>query len=153
MPGKADTPEKLGQVPGKTKDISRLRAERLILTVQVVDVPPGGRVPEHHHGGPTIDFVLSGAVRMQLLDGPDLVNKSGSDDVRAHGLGASLAENLSLTAPAQIMLIHVHDVRRQAFPIFRLFPTGFWTSALSPKRHRLSMKSCCARRQRISAIR
>ena len=69
--------EKLADVPGRTKDISLVKPARLTLTVQVVDVPPGGRVPEHHHGGPTIDYVLSGTVRMQLLGGPALVYQPG----------------------------------------------------------------------------
>jgi hypothetical protein len=45
--------EKLANIPGKS------------LTVEVVDVPPGGRV--HRHGGPTIDYVMAGVLRMQIL--------------------------------------------------------------------------------------
>jgi quercetin dioxygenase-like cupin family protein len=89
--------EKLADVPGKT------------LTVQVVDVPPGGRVPEHHHGGLTIDYVLAGAVRMQLLDGPALVYQPGQTLFEPPGSVHLYAENLSVTEPAKIMLIHVHD--------------------------------------------
>jgi quercetin dioxygenase-like cupin family protein len=101
--------EKLVEVPGVTKDVSGVKADRLTLTVQVVDVPPGGRVPEHHHGGPTIDYVLSGAIRMQLLGGPTLVYKSGQTMSEPAGSVHLCAENLSLTEPARIMLIHVHD--------------------------------------------
>jgi quercetin dioxygenase-like cupin family protein len=89
--------EKLADVPGKT------------LTVQVVDVPPGGRVPEHHHGGPTIDYVLSGTVRMQLLGGPALVYQPGQTLFEPRGSVHLYAENLSLIEPAKIMLIHVAD--------------------------------------------
>jgi quercetin dioxygenase-like cupin family protein len=103
-------PEKrLANVPGKTKEISRVKAERLTLTVQVVDVPPGGRVPEHHHGGPTTDYVLSGAIRMQLLGGPAVVYQTGQTMFEPPGSVHLYAENLSLTEPAKIMLIHVHD--------------------------------------------
>jgi len=101
--------EKLADVPGRTKDISLVKPARLTLTVQVVDVPPGGRVPEHHHGGPTIDYVLSGTVRMQLLGGPALVYQPGQTLFEPAGSVHLYAENPSLTEPAKIMLIHVHD--------------------------------------------
>ena len=94
---------------GETKDIFRVKAARLTLTVEVNDVPPGGRVPEHHHGGPTIDYVLSGAVRMQLLGGPALIYQTGQTLFEPPGSVHLYAENLSLTEPAKIMLIHVHD--------------------------------------------
>jgi len=100
--------ERLADLPGKTKDISRVKAERLTLTVQVVDVPPGGRVPEHHHGGPTIDYVLSGAMRMQLLGGPAVVYETGRTMFEPPGSVHLYAENLSRTDPATVMLIHVH---------------------------------------------
>jgi quercetin dioxygenase-like cupin family protein len=96
-PYRVVTQEKLADVPGKT------------LTVAVVDVPPGGRVPEHHHGGPTIDYVLSGAVRMQLQGGPALVYQAGQTLFEPAGSVHLFAENLSLTEPATIMLIHVAD--------------------------------------------
>ena len=96
-------------VAGTTNDVTLAEPARLTLTVRVVDVPPGGRVPEHHHGGPTIDYVLSGAVRMQLLGGPALVYQAGQTMFEPSGSVHLYAENLSLTEPAQIMLITVHD--------------------------------------------
>src|SRR5262252_3649038 len=68
---------KPADVASSTNDATLAEPARLTLTVRVVDVAPGGRVPEHHHGGPTIDYVLSGAVRMQLLGGPALVYQPG----------------------------------------------------------------------------
>jgi quercetin dioxygenase-like cupin family protein len=102
-------PEKPANVPGTAQGISLAEPARLTLTVRVVDVPPGGRVPEHHHGGPTIDYVLSGAVRMQLLGGPALVYQPGQTMFEPSGSVHLYAENLSLTEPAKIMLITVHD--------------------------------------------
>jgi quercetin dioxygenase-like cupin family protein len=101
--------ERLAGVPNKTKDISRVKGERLTLTVQVVDVPPGGKVPEHHHGGPTMDYVLSGAICMQLLGGPALVYQTGQTMFEPPGSVHLYAENLSLTEPAKVMLIHGHE--------------------------------------------
>jgi quercetin dioxygenase-like cupin family protein len=73
------------------------------------DLPPGGRVPEHHHGGPTIDYVLSGAVRIQLLGGPALIYQPGQTLFEPPGSVHLYAENLSLTEPAKILLTHVAD--------------------------------------------
>jgi quercetin dioxygenase-like cupin family protein len=89
--------EKLTNAPGKT------------LTVQVAELPPGGKVPEHHHGGPTLDYILSGTVRMQLKGGPDLVYEAGDAFFEpADGVHRSTV-NLSRTEPAKILLIHVTD--------------------------------------------
>ena len=100
---------KPADVAGTTNDVTLAVPARLTLTVRVVDVPPGGRVPEHHHGGPTIDYVLSGGVRMQLLGGPALVYQAGQTMLEPSGSVHLYAENLSLTEPAKIMLITVHD--------------------------------------------
>jgi quercetin dioxygenase-like cupin family protein len=100
---------KPAEVAGTTNDITLAEPARLTLTVRIVDVPPGGRVPEHHHGGPTMDYVLSGAVRMQLLGGPALVYQTGQTMFEPSGSVHLYADNLSLTEPAKIMLITVHD--------------------------------------------
>jgi quercetin dioxygenase-like cupin family protein len=100
---------KPADVAGTTNDIPLAEPARLTLTVRVVDVPPGGRVPEHHHGGPTIDYVLSGAVRMQLLGGPALVYEPGQTMFEPSGSVHLYAENLSPTEPARIMLITVRE--------------------------------------------
>jgi quercetin dioxygenase-like cupin family protein len=100
---------KPADVAGTTNDIPLAEPARLTLTVRVVDVPPGGRVPEHHHGGPTIDYVVSGAVRMQLLGGLAEIYQSGQTMFEPAGSVHLYADNLSLTEPAKIMLITVHD--------------------------------------------
>jgi quercetin dioxygenase-like cupin family protein len=100
---------KPADVAGATNDIPLAEPARLTLTVRVVDVPPGGRVPEHHHGGPTIDYVLSGAVRMQLLGSLAQIYQPGQTMFEPPGSVHLYAENLSLAEPAKIMLITVHD--------------------------------------------
>jgi quercetin dioxygenase-like cupin family protein len=89
--------EKLAQVPGKT------------VTVQIVDVPPGAFIAEHHHAGPVTVYVLSGAIRSQLSGGPVLVYQAGETFFEPIGSVHLFAENLSLTEPAKIMAIHVAD--------------------------------------------
>jgi len=93
--------------PSGTRPVKLARS--LTLTVEVADLPPGGRVPEHHHGGPTLDYVLSGAVRMQMQDGPALDYYAGQTMFEPAGSVHVLTENLSGTRPARIMLIHVAD--------------------------------------------
>jgi quercetin dioxygenase-like cupin family protein len=88
---------KLAHIPGKT------------LKVVVVDIPPGGNVPEHHHGGPTLDFVMSGAVSMQLAAGSEQVYKSGQAMFEYSGSVHVDTTNLSKTEEAKIMLICVCD--------------------------------------------
>ena len=107
------SPEKLANLSGKTQDVSRVEPAGLTLTVQVVDVPPGGSVPKHHHGGPTINYMLSGALTMQLLGGPAVVYQPGQTLFEPAASVHLYAENLSLAEPAKVMLIHVHDEAAQ----------------------------------------
>jgi quercetin dioxygenase-like cupin family protein len=97
--------------PSSTRPVNLVPS--LTLTVEIADVPAGGRVPEHHHGGPTIDYVLSGAVRMQLQGGPALDYHAGQTLFEPAGSVHLFAENLSRTEPAKIMLIHVADAGAQ----------------------------------------
>lgn len=89
--------EKLAHVPGKT------------LTVQIVDVPPGAFIAEHHHAGSVTVYVLSGAIRSQLDGGPARVYDAGETLFEPIGRVHLFAENPSLTEPAKIMAIHVAD--------------------------------------------
>jgi quercetin dioxygenase-like cupin family protein len=91
------TPEKPANIPGKS------------LTVEVVDVPPSGRVPRHRHGGPTIDYVMAGVLRMQMQGGSAHDYKPGEVLFEPEGAVHLFAENLSSTEPAKIMLIAVAD--------------------------------------------
>jgi quercetin dioxygenase-like cupin family protein len=79
------------------------------LKVLVVDIPPGGKVPEHHHGGPTLDYVLSGTVSMQLDVGSGQVYEAGQALYEYSGSVHLDTTNLSKTKEAKIMLICVCD--------------------------------------------
>jgi quercetin dioxygenase-like cupin family protein len=101
--------------PAEAGPVAILRREKLTnaagktLTVQIAELPPGGKVAEHHHGGPTLDFVLSGTVRMRLKGGPDLVYQAGDTFFEPENSVHFSTVNLSNTEPARIMLIHVTD--------------------------------------------
>jgi quercetin dioxygenase-like cupin family protein len=89
--------EKLANIPGKS------------LTIQVVDIPPGGRVPRHRHGGPTVDYMMAGVLRMQMQDGAVHDYKPGEVLFESEGAVHLFAENPSATEPATVMLICVAD--------------------------------------------
>jgi quercetin dioxygenase-like cupin family protein len=89
--------ESLTNIPGKT------------IVVEVVDVAPGGRVPRHRHGGPTIDYVMAGVLRMQMQGGSAQDYNPGEVLFEPEGAVHLYAENCSPTEPAKIMLICVAD--------------------------------------------
>jgi len=96
-----------GETPSGTRPVELVRS--LTLTVEVSELPPGGVVPEHHHGGPTLDYVLSGAVRMQLRGAAAGDYHAGQTMFEPAGSVHVITENLSQIEPARIMLIHVAD--------------------------------------------
>jgi quercetin dioxygenase-like cupin family protein len=106
-------PEALHSRPAEAGPIAVVRREKLTnasgktLTVLIAELPPGGNVPEHHHAGPTLDYILSGAVRMQLKGGPDLVYEAGATFFEPEDAVHLSTVNLSSTEPAKIMLIQV----------------------------------------------
>ncbi len=89
--------EKLAHVKGKT------------VTMQIVDLPPGAFVPEHHHAGSVTVYVLEGTVRSQLGGGPALDYHPGETFFEPIGTVHLFAENPSATEPAKFMAVHVAD--------------------------------------------
>lgn len=72
--------EKLPNVPGQS------------LTAVIVDYPPGGRSPAHHHAGSIFVFVLAGE---------SFFEPSGSEHL--------VSENASATEPARLLAIFVAE--------------------------------------------
>lgn len=89
--------EPLAHVPGKR------------VTVAIVDFPPGALSPPHRHGGSVTVFVLKGAIRSQLGDGPIETFPVGGTFFEPLGIIHTLSENTSDTDSAQVMAIFVHD--------------------------------------------
>jgi quercetin dioxygenase-like cupin family protein len=90
----------LPNVPGKT-----------ILAV-VVDYAPGAKTMPHRHGAAfVIGYVLAGAVRSQIDDGPVQVYHAGeswSERPHAHH---KVSENASDTEPAKLLAIFIVDTK------------------------------------------
>ncbi|THD01183.1 cupin [Panacagrimonas perspica] len=77
----------------------------------VVTYPPGGTSPAHHHAKSAFvtAYVLSGAIRSQVDDGPAKVFKAGESWSEAPGARHTVSENASKTEPASLLAIFVVD--------------------------------------------
>jgi quercetin dioxygenase-like cupin family protein len=77
----------------------------------VVDYPPGGKTEAHHHAKSAFiyAYVLSGAIRSQVDDGPDKVYRAGESFFETPGAYHRISENASTTEPARLLAVYVLD--------------------------------------------
>jgi len=77
----------------------------------VVDYPPGGKTEAHHHAKSAFiyAYVLSGAIRSQVDDGPDKVYRAGESFFETPGAYHRVSENASATEPARLLAVFVLD--------------------------------------------
>ena len=81
------------------------------LTAVIVDYPPGGASPPHHHAGSGFIFayVLSGTVRSQLEGGPVEVYRTGESWWEPPAAHHVVSANASPTEPARLLAVIVAD--------------------------------------------
>lgn len=79
------------------------------VTTVLVEFPPGGFSPEHHHAGSVSVYVLSGTIESQLAGEQPAVFKPGDMFFEPPGIVHLFARNMSDTEPARILAIFVHD--------------------------------------------
>lgn len=79
------------------------------ITAMLVDFPPGSFSPKHHHEASVYVHVLVGSIRSQLEGQPAGIFKAGDDFHEPYGSIHLFAENVSVTEPAQILAVFVHD--------------------------------------------
>lgn len=89
--------EKLPNVPGKT------------ITAVEVTFPPGAQSPPHHHAGSVMVYVLEGAVRSRLDDGPEKVYRAGETFFEPPGTHHMGSGSASATQRARILAVFVAD--------------------------------------------
>ena len=91
--------EEIANIPGKS------------LTAVLVEYAPGGKTPSHHHAKSAFisAYVISGAVRSQVDDGPVQTFKAGEHFTEKPGARHVVSENASDTEPAKILAIFVVD--------------------------------------------
>ena len=75
----------------------------------IVDYPPGGKTEAHHHAKSAFiyAYVLSGAIRSQVDDGPDKVYRAGESFFETPGAYHRISENASTTEPARLLAVFV----------------------------------------------
>ena len=76
-----------------------------------MEYAPGGKTPSHHHAKSAFisAYVISGAVRSQVDDGPVKTFKAGEHFTENPGAHHVVSENASDTEPAKILAIFVVD--------------------------------------------
>ncbi len=81
------------------------------LIAVVVEYPPGGKSPSHHHAASAFIYahVLAGAVRSQVDDQPVKVYRAGEGWSENPGAHHRVSENASATEPAKLLAVFVVD--------------------------------------------
>ncbi len=89
--------QKLPNVPGKT------------LTAVSVDYAPKGKSAPHHHAGVVFAYVVSGAIRSRVDEGPARVYPAGESFFEGQGAHHVVSENASDSKPAKLLAVFVAD--------------------------------------------
>jgi quercetin dioxygenase-like cupin family protein len=81
------------------------------IRVKVVDVtyPPGGANGSHSHPCPVVGYVLEGALRMRVNDGPEAVYRAGDTFYEGPGDVHRTSANASATEPARFLAYFTCD--------------------------------------------
>jgi quercetin dioxygenase-like cupin family protein len=89
----------LGDVPGR---------EVMMITL---DIPPGGGSPPHRHpGAHNFGYVLEGAYKMKLDNGPETVVTKGQTFYESPGQLHAVSRNASETEPAKVLVVVVNEI-------------------------------------------
>jgi quercetin dioxygenase-like cupin family protein len=89
----------LGDVPGR---------EVMMITL---DIPPGGGSPAHRHpGAHNFGYVLEGAYKMRLDNGPETVVTKGQTFYESPGQLHAVSRNASETEPAKVLVVVVNEI-------------------------------------------
>jgi quercetin dioxygenase-like cupin family protein len=94
-------------------------AEGKSMVAVVVTYPPGGKSPSHHHARSAFiyAYVLSGAIRSQVDDGPAKVYQVGESFTEVPGSHHRISENASDKDPASLLAIFVVDSKDKPLTI------------------------------------
>lgn len=81
------------------------------LVAVVVSYPPGAASPAHHHASSAFiyAYVLEGAIRSQVDDGPVRVFHAGESWYEEPGAHHKVSANASKTSPARLLAVFVVD--------------------------------------------
>jgi quercetin dioxygenase-like cupin family protein len=109
--GLADTPAAKGSsvAPVFAYDLPNLPGQTM--TGVLVEYAPGASSPPHHHTaeGSVVAYVLEGAIRSKVNDGPERVYQAGESWLEPPGAAHSVSANASATEPARLLAVFVAD--------------------------------------------
>lgn len=78
------------------------------VTMITLDIPPGGGSPPHRHPGHhTFGYVLEGAYKIKLDNGPETILTRGQTFYEAPGQLHAVSRNASDTEPAKVLVFMV----------------------------------------------
>jgi quercetin dioxygenase-like cupin family protein len=92
-----------------SRTLPPLDGSALNLRIVEVTYPPGGANPSHTHPCPVVGYVLEGALRMRVNDGPEVVYRAGSTFYEATGDRHVVSANASTTEPARFLATFICD--------------------------------------------
>jgi quercetin dioxygenase-like cupin family protein len=92
-----------------SQSLPKLDATHLKMTTVEVTYPPGGSSTPHRHPCPVIGYVLRGAVRMQVQDGPVSVYRPGDSFYEAPNGVHMVSANASTKEPAVFLAYFICD--------------------------------------------
>jgi quercetin dioxygenase-like cupin family protein len=76
----------------------------------VLDIPPGGGSPAHRHpGAHNFGYVLEGAYKYKLDNGPETVATKGQTFYESPGQLHAVSRNASETEPAKVLVFVVNE--------------------------------------------
>jgi quercetin dioxygenase-like cupin family protein len=81
------------------------------VTMTTLDIPPGGgSVPHRHPTTHNFGYVLEGAYRIKLDDGPERVLTKGDTFYEAPNQLHAVSRNASNTEPAKVLVVGIAEV-------------------------------------------
>src|SRR3954466_12768757 len=109
-----------GVSPGLAQNVEQVKlvfehalpnAEGKSMIAVVVTYPPGAKSPAHHHARSAFiyAYVLSGAIRSQVDDGPAKTYQAGEGFYELPGSHHRVSENASDREPASLLTVFVVD--------------------------------------------
>jgi quercetin dioxygenase-like cupin family protein len=105
--GQADAAEGASVKPVFEYELPNLPGEKM--TGVLVEYGPGASSPPHHHTteGSVVAYVLEGAIRSKVNDGPETVYQAGESWIEPPGAAHSVSANASTTEPAALLAVFV----------------------------------------------
>jgi quercetin dioxygenase-like cupin family protein len=81
------------------------------VTMTTLDIPPGGgSLPHRHPTTHNFGYVLEGAYRIKLDDGPERVLSKGDTFYEAPNQLHAVSRNASATEPAKVLVVGVAEI-------------------------------------------